>query len=43
VEDLANCVLRQSQPAMPGEMAVHVVEILQAAYDSARSGSAVAL
>jgi len=43
VGDLADCVLRGSQPAMPGEMAVHVVEVLQAAYDSARSGAVVAL
>jgi predicted dehydrogenase len=43
VADLANCILRQGQPAMEGAMAVHVVEVIQAAYDSARSGGTVVL
>jgi predicted dehydrogenase len=41
VADLVDCILRQGRPAMPGELAVHVVEIIQAAYDSARTAQAV--
>ncbi|MBI2502659.1 MAG: Gfo/Idh/MocA family oxidoreductase [Candidatus Latescibacteria bacterium] len=43
VADLVECILRQGQPAMAGELAVHVVEIIQAAYDSARSAQVVKL
>jgi predicted dehydrogenase len=43
VEDLVNCILRQGQPAMTGELAVHVVEVIQAAYQSARQSTPVAL
>jgi predicted dehydrogenase len=43
VADLVDCILRHGQPAMAGELAVHVVEVIQAAYDSARSAQMVKL
>lgn len=43
VDDLMDCILKGDRPAMPGELAVHVVEVLQAAYTSARTGKAVSI
>ena len=43
VGNLVDCALRRSTPEIAGETAVHVVEILQAAYKSARTGHRVRL
>ena len=43
VGDLIAVVKNQDAPAMDSEMAVHVVEIVQAAYRSARDGRRVRL
>lgn len=43
VANLVDCILRQGHPAMAGELAVHVVEVTQAAYASARSAQVIKL
>lgn len=41
VENFVDCVLGRGQPALDGDLAVHIVEIIQAAYASAQNGRAV--
>lgn len=43
VGDLVECIRRQGSPAMSGELAVHVVEVIQAAYAAAASAQVVQL
>ncbi len=43
VGDLVECIRRQGLPAMSGELAVHVVEVIQAAYRAAQRTQPVKL
>ncbi len=41
VENFIDCVLGRDQPALDNDLAVHIVEVIQAAYTSAQTGKAV--
>jgi predicted dehydrogenase len=43
VGNLVDCMLGQGEPEISGETAVHVVEVLSAAYESAQSGKRVTI
>jgi predicted dehydrogenase len=43
VDNLVDCAQGRGEPELDGETAVHIVEILDAAYRAARSGHKVTL